>query len=138
MDLNRAVLPIDKNAIGFSQDGSSPHLIGVKCLRCGGYFFPKREICPSCFDKGEMREVALAGQGKLFTFTVVRRGLGSKKLPYALGYIDTPEKIIIFAPLTECDPERISLGMDMEVVFEEEEAEEGRTWITYKFRPVKG
>ena len=138
MDLNRAVLPIDKNAIGLSQDGSSPHLIGGKCLRCGGYFFPKREICPSCFDKGEMREVALGGQGKLSTFTVVRRGLGSKKLPYALGYIDTPEKIIIFAPLTECDPERISIGMNMEVVFDEEEAEEGRTWITYKFRPAKG
>jgi len=138
MDSNRAVLPIDKNAIGISPDGSSPHLIGGKCSRCGGYFFPKREICPSCFDKGEIKEVALRGQGKLSTFTVVRRGLGSKKLPYALGYIDTPERIIIFAPLTDCDPERISIGMDMEVVFGEEEAEEGRTWITYKFRPVKG
>ncbi len=137
MDSHRVVSPIDKNAIGLPPEGSSPHLIGGKCLRCGGYFFPKREICPSCFDKGEMKEVALAGQGKLSTFTVVRRGLGSKKLPYALGYIDTPEKIIIFAPLAECDPERISIGMDMEVVFGEEEAEEGRTWITYKFRPAK-
>ena len=138
MDSHRAVLPIDKNAIGLSQDGVSPHLIGGKCLRCGGYFFPKREICPSCFDKGEIKEVGLGGRGKLSTFTVVRRSLGNKKLPYALGYIETPEKIIIFAPLTGCDPERISIGMDMEVVFEEEEIEEGGAWIVYKFRPVAG
>jgi hypothetical protein len=137
MDLNRAVLPIDQNAIGISQDRSSIHLVGARCSRCGRHFFPKREICPSCFDQGEMAAVALEGRGKLATFTVVRRSLGNKKLPYALGYIDIPENIRIFSSLTDCDPERITIGMDMEVVFEEEETEEGRTWITYKFRPVK-
>ncbi len=138
MESKPTALPIDRNAIAASPDGFSYHLMGGRCSRCGAYFFPKREICPSCFDLGEMTSVALQGRGTLSTFTVVRRSLGTKKPPYVLGYIDTPEKIRIFASLTDCDPERITIGTEMEVVFNEEKDEQGRPWITYQFKPRKG
>jgi uncharacterized OB-fold protein len=112
-----------------------PYLIAGRCSACGRAFFPKKEICPSCFDKGGIEEFPLSPRGKLATFTIVRRSLGAKKLPYALGYIETPENLRIFAPLEGCDFDRLTIGMEMEVVFEEEEGEEGRKWMTYKFRP---
>ena len=113
-----------------------PYLLGGKCSKCGRVFFPKKEICPVCFDQAKIEEIALSVRGNLSTFTVVRRSLGFKKPPYALGYVDLPENLRIFAPITDCDPDRIAIGMEMEVVFEEEEGEEGRRWSTYKFRPV--
>src|SRR4030042_4468186 len=113
-----------------------PHLVAGRCSNCGKTVFPKKEICPSCFDKGEVREIPLSQRGKLVTFTIVRRSLGAKKLPYALGYIETPENLRIFAPLEGCDFDRLTIGMEMEVVFEEEELEEGRKFTIYKFRPV--
>ncbi len=113
-----------------------PYLVAGKCSACGRTFFPKKEICPSCFDKGEIEEIALSPQGKLVTFTIVRRTLGTKKLPYALGYIETPENLRIFAPLAGCNLDHLTIGMEMEVVFEEEELEEGQKCIIYKFRPA--
>jgi uncharacterized OB-fold protein len=113
-----------------------PYLVGGRCSTCGRTFFPKKEICPLCFDKGEVREIPLSPRGKLATFTIVRRSLGAKKLPYALGYIETSENLRIFAPLEGCDFDRLTIGMEMEVVFEEEELEEGRKFTIYKFRPV--
>jgi len=113
-----------------------PYLVAGQCSNCGKTFFPKKEICPSCFDKGEVREIPLSQRGKLATFTIVRRSLGAKKLPYAMGYIETPENLRIFALLEDCDFDRLTIGMEMEVVFEEEELEEGRKVTIYKFRPV--
>jgi uncharacterized OB-fold protein len=113
-----------------------PHLIAGRCSTCGRTFFPKKEICPLCFDKGQIEEIALSPRGKLATFTIVRRSLGTKKLPYALGYIETAENLRIFAPLGDCDLDRLKIGMEMEVEFEEEELEEGRKFIIYKFRPA--
>jgi uncharacterized OB-fold protein len=137
MSKDQNIFPIDKNVMVVSPDGSSPHLIAGRCSSCGKHFFPPKKICPSCFDHGQIEEIVLSGRGKLSTFTVVRRNLGNKKLPYALGYIDTSWNLRIFASLTDCDLDRLTIGMDMEVVFEGEETEEGRKWITYKFRPVK-
>jgi len=137
MSEERSVFPVDKNVIAISPDGSSPHLIAGKCSNCGRYSFPKKEICSSCFDQGQVEEVPLNGRGRLATFTIVRRAPGNRKLPYGLGYIDVPWNLRVFAPLTECDLDRLTIGMDMKVVFEEEEAEDGRKWIVYKFRPVE-
>ncbi len=136
MDGNQQILPVDKKAMKIPADGSSPHLIAGRCSNCGSYFFPKKELCPSCFDQGQVEEVPLNGQGKLLSYTVVRRGLGSKRLPYGLGYIQVPWNLIVFAQLTDCDLDHLAIGMNMEVVFEEEE-EEGRKILIYKFRPMK-
>lgn len=136
MNEGQRVFPIDKNVMVLPPDGSGPHLISGRCSNCGKYSFPKKEICPSCFDHGHMEGVPLNGRGKLSTFTIVRRAPGNRKLPYGLGYIDVEWNLRVFAPLTGCDLDRLKIGMEMEVVFEEEEAEEGRRWMVYKFRPV--
>ena len=133
--INQAA-PILPGIMVLPPGSEKPHLVAGRCSNCGKSFFPKKEICPSRFDKGEVREHPLSQRGKLVTFTIDRRSLGAKKLPYALGYIETPENLRIFAPLEGCDFDRLTIGMEMEVVFEEEELEEGRKFTIYKFRPV--
>ena len=84
-----------------------------------------------------IEEIALSHEGKLATFTIVRRSLGARKAPYALGYIETPEKIRILAPLTNCNFEELRIGMDMKLVFEEEEGEDGNLVVVYKYQPAR-
>jgi uncharacterized OB-fold protein len=56
--------------------------------------------------------------------------------PHAMGYIELPEGIRIFAPLTEWEEKQLEVGMEMELVV-------GKLWennenevIGYKFKPV--
>ena len=114
-----------------------PYLLAGRCSKCGRTFFPKKEICPDCFNLSTVEEIALSPKGKLASFSIVRRSLGPKKTPYALGYIDTPEQVRFLAPLTDCDFDELRIGMDMEVVFEEESGDDGSQIVIYKYRPVK-
>ena len=112
-----------------------PYLLAGRCSKCGRTFFPKKEICPNCFDTGLINEIALSSEGKLASFTVVRRSLGTRETPYALGYIETPEQIRLLAPLTNCRFEELRIGMDMELVFEVERTEDGNLVVIYKYKP---
>jgi scaffold protein (connect acetoacetyl-CoA thiolase and HMG-CoA synthase) len=138
MNMNQAaLLPVDEDAMALNPDGSPSHLIGGRCTGCGATFFPKREICPSCFDKAEIEELPISSKGgKLLTFTIVRRGLGVRELPYAVGYVDTPEKIRIFSALVDCDPDKLEIGMEMETVFKEGDIGDGEKRIIFEFKPV--
>lgn len=114
-----------------------PHLVAGKCLQCGRISFPKREICSNCFDSGKVEAIKLGHKGTLNTFTIVRRSLGPKKTPYAIGYIVTPENVRLLAPLTECNFDDLKIGIDMELVFEEEPGDEGNLAVVYKYRPMR-
>jgi uncharacterized protein len=127
------VLPIDPNALAIYPD-SGPRLIGGRCATCGKYFFPNRELCTDCFTKGKMEKVPLDPFGSLLSYTVVRRAPG-REVPYAIGYIKIAEDLVVFAPLVECDIERLSQGMRMEVVFIEKRDREGRQVMGYGYRP---
>jgi len=113
-----------------------PALVAGRCAQCGRMFFPKKEICPDCFDTGTVADVMLSSKGRLATYTVVRKGLGAKKAPYAIGYIDTPEQVRLIAPLTGCDFDELRIGMDLEVAFAEERGDDGTPVVVYNYHPL--
>ena len=128
--------PIMDGIMVLPPSNGGPALLGGRCSHCRRTFFPTKEICPDCFDTGMVEVIALSGKGKLATYTVVRKSLGSKKAPYAIGYIDTPEQIRLIAPLTGCDFDELRIGMEMGVVFEEEMGDDGTPVVVYKYRPL--
>jgi uncharacterized OB-fold protein len=128
--------PIMDGIMELTSSNGDAVLLGGRCSHCKRTFFPKIDICPDCFDTGRIEVVTLSGKGKLATYTVVRKGLGAKKAPYAIGYIDTPEHIRLIAPLADCDFDELRIGMDVEVVFEEETEDDGMPVVVYKYRPV--
>lgn len=133
----REACPIIDGIMVIPPLGKAPYLVAGRCSNCGKAFFPQKKICPLCFDQGRIEEIALTGRGKLSTFTVVRRAVWHIQVPYAIGYINTPENIMIFTRLTDCALDHLTIGMEMEVVFEEAKGEKGQNFITYKFRPVE-
>ncbi len=124
-------------------EGEKPALLGGRCTKCGKIFFPKRSLCPDCFDdsfaEGTIESIALDSRGIIYASIVARvpSPVGIKH-PYAYGYVDIPtNKIRVFALFTGAEPESFISGQEVELVLEPVAVnKQGQQVITYKFRPI--
>lgn len=119
----------------FEEDAVGGRLLGNKCKSCGKIYFPKAQFCFNCFEKG-MEEVGLSRRGKLYSYTIGRMASTHFQPPYAVGLIDLPEGVRVFAPLIMTEDEAYTIGMEMELVIEELWRENHNQIIGYKFKPV--
>lgn len=121
----------------FNDYGEEIVLVGSKCECCKKVFFPKKQVCPNCFD-GELKEVPLSKRGKLHSYTLSVMGFPGIETPYAIGFIDLPEGIKLFSVLTDYEPwdKVLKIGMEMEMVIGKiKQDESGNKIIGYKFKP---
>ena len=116
-------------------------LMGTKCRECGEVFFGKAVACQQCQSEN-LESIALGRKGKLYSYTINRnRPPGDYKgpepfQPFAVGLVELPEGISIVSVLTDCDFDKLEVGMGLELSIEElYKDEDGNTVITYKFRP---
>ena len=66
----------------------------------------------------------------------VRRGGGDDAFePYGVGYVELPGEVRVEARLTESDPARLRIGMEMELTLIPAPGREGE--MTFAFRPVE-
>jgi uncharacterized OB-fold protein len=110
-------------------------LLANKCKSCGQAFFPKAVFCLTCLND-EMEELRLSRRGRLYTYTIGRLPSMHFVPPYAIGYVDMPEGVRIFAPLNMTEDKPLRIGMDMEVVIETLWQEGDNEIIGYRFKPV--
>ncbi len=120
-------------------DGKKPTLLANRCKKCGKTFFPKRDICPRCFEEGTLEEIPLDNRGIIYACTVVQipSPVGIKA-PYAYGYVEIPkDQVRIFALFTGGDPSSFKPGQEVELVVEPiRENHQGQKVIGYKFKPA--
>ncbi len=119
----------------FVSKDSTVFLKGAQCKSCKHLYFPQVASCINCFC-GDFDEIVLSRKGKLYTYTVSHMPVHYFDPPHAMGYIELPEGIRIFAPLTEWEEKQLEVGMEMELVV-------GKLWenneneiVGYKFKPV--
>ena len=93
-------------------DGKAPYLLGSKCDECGKVWFPKLELCPDCWSK--LKQIPLSRTGKLYSYSIIHVGQRGIKSPYAIGYVDFPEDVRIYAQLA-IPHDKIKSGMGVEV-----------------------
>ena len=127
------VVPIREGL--FVSEAEGAKLLGNKCKSCGQVFFPKALVCFTCFGK-KMEEVVLSQRGKLYTYTIGHMPSTHFQPPYAVGYIDMPEGVLIFAPLEIIEGRPFRVGMEVEVRIDKLWEENDRQVIGYKFKPV--
>ena len=106
-----------------------------KCKSCGQIFFPRGALCFNCFSR-EMEDLNLSRKGKLYTYTVVRMSSYHFSAPYAVGWVELPEGIKVFAPIKGWEEQPLKVGMEMEMVIDKLWEEEEREVVGYKFKPV--
>jgi uncharacterized OB-fold protein len=108
-------------------------LVVQRCAGCAALRFPPREICSACLAT-EATWQPVAGRGVIFSYNVMHQiyhpGFAAA-VPYAVVVVKLEEGPKITSNLVGCPPEAITVGMPVEVVFEQVSPE-----VTLpKFRP---
>ena len=124
-----------------------PRLIGGKCPDCGNVVFPMQKDCPKCTGD-QIEKVELSTKGVLWTWTI--QGFPPKSPPqigktdpenfeaYGVGYVELPGEVKVETRLTENDPTRLRVGMEMELtVVPLAIDEEGNEVVTFAFQPIE-
>lgn len=120
-----------------------PRLIGSECKRCGTVTFPRQRSCPKCTSE-DVHTRELATRGELWTWTIqcfppkappYLEGAVEEFEPYGVGYIELPGEVRVEARLTESDPERLQIGMPMELKLIPVPGASDR--LTFAFRPLE-
>lgn len=113
-------------------------LIGSRCQNCGDHFFPRRHICPNCGQEG-IEETTLSRRGNVWSYTVARQTPPGSLMqaPYVIAMVQLPEGAVVPTVLSECDPEAVDVGMEVEMVLEKMgTSAEGNDLMAFKFKPV--
>jgi uncharacterized OB-fold protein len=113
-------------------------LVMQRCLDCRAWVWCPRPACVEC--GGEKLEwTPLSGRGKIFAFTVIREVVGralrgfAKDIPYVTAWVDLEEGPRFCGNIVQCPIERVSIGMPVEVIFEDA----GAGIFLPKFKPVQ-
>src|SRR4051812_25857091 len=129
----------------FSWPADPPRLLGSRCTQCGNHMFPVQSGCSRC-TADSTEPVELGRHGTLWAWTV--QGFAPKAPPYVgpvdetfepygVGYVELPGQVTVEARLTESDPGRLSIGMEMELVLTPLAIDaDGNEIITFAFQPV--
>ena len=130
----------------FTWDGDEPRLIGTRCAACGVVTFPSQGSCSRC-NSSDMESIELATRGTLWTWTT--QDFRPKSPPYAgtesdedyqpfgVGYVELPGQLRVETRLTESDPDKLAIGMEMELVLVPYTTDaDGNEVVTFAFRPV--
>jgi len=116
---------------------SERKLMAAKCKKCGTMLLPPRPMCTKCFSS-DLEWVELKNKGKLLTYTVIH--VSSKQfeslIPYAVGIVKLEDGPKLPGMIQDVEPEKISVGMSLEVDFDTTIPSEWPTWPRYFFKPL--
>ena len=103
-------------------EGCRKHqLLLQRCVECSEFQFYPRIVCTTC--SGDKLEwVKASGQGKILTFTVVRRAVSeayAADVPYVVALVQHDEGPTMMSNVVRCTPETLKIGSPVQVVFED-------------------
>lgn len=118
-----------------------PHLLGSKCSTCGEVYFPKKKnMTCTCCQSTTLTDIFLSTRGVVHTHTTVTLrppgGYYKGKVPYAMGVVELPEGVYVQSLFTDCDFDKIKIGMPVELTIEKLYDDEENEVVTYKFGPI--
>ena len=130
----------------FTWPSPHPALLGSRCNHCGIATFPVATSCMACSSQDVSVE-ELPGRGTLWTWTIqqfmpktpYKSGESMDTFtPYGVGYLELPGGVRVEGRLTENDPEKLQIGMEMDVIFDTFRTEDnGDQVINFFFKPVQ-
>ena len=117
-------------------DGTRQHkLLFKRCSKCGTIDHPPYLYCTECWAE-EHEWVQASGKGEIYAFTTCLLGAPpafTDDQPFTLAVVDLPEGPRMLSTIIEAKPEELTIGMEVEVVFDKVTEE-----ITLpRFRPLK-
>jgi uncharacterized OB-fold protein len=129
--------PVDA---GLFADGPTPRLVGGRHRATGRIVFP----LPA--DRDSFEPWVLPGRGRLWSYTIQRFAPKSPPYggaqpfePFAIGYVELPDAVIVESRLTDVDFAELAVGMAVELTTIPLRTDpDGTVVTTFAFRPVGG
>lgn len=119
------IFPIPKQGIDqreFWEAANREELVVQQCGECGERRHPPKPICPNCrsFD---VEWAELPGTGEVYTYTITHYAASPEHeghVPYnvAVVLLDGTDDIRLVTQIVETDPEDVTIGMSVEVVWD--------------------
>jgi uncharacterized OB-fold protein len=124
-------------------EGGDPYLEGHQCGACKAIFLGERRICSKCSARDRMQPIRLANRGSLYAYSIVHRSFPGIETPYVSAIVDLEGGGTLKGNLigVDPDPEKIKMGMPVEVVFKDalgRKDREGNSYVSYFFQPRRG
>ena len=112
-------------------------LEGAECTACGTVLFPPRKVCPNCSGR-EFTSHPLSREGRILSYTIIRVAEESLELetPFAVGIIETRDGGRLTAQIVDCDPEELSVGKEVRLVFRRIRKEGHAGILQYGYKAV--
>ena len=117
-----------------------PYLEAHECGKCSAIFLGARDVCSKCGARREMKTRKLSNQGELYVFSIVHRSFPGIETPYVSAIVDLEGGGTVKGNLIgiDPDPEKIELGMPVEVVYKDalgRKDKDGNSYLSYFFQP---
>ncbi|MDZ4247149.1 MAG: Zn-ribbon domain-containing OB-fold protein, partial [Dehalococcoidia bacterium] len=110
---------------------------GSKCNVCGTIQYPLQRVCAQCQAKDDYEEIRLADKiGDLFTFSMDVRAM-VKDLPNVMAIVDFEIGGRFYCILTDRDPDKVEVGMKVEMTFRNLHDGSGIHNYYWKARPIR-
>jgi uncharacterized protein len=130
----------------FTWPSDEPRLLGGRCTACEAVTFPQQGSCARC---GSLDVVThpLARRGTLWTFTT--QGFLPKEpyaggetaetfQPFGVGIVQLGDEVRVEGRLTEADPAKLRIGMEVQLVIIPFRCEiDGTEVMTFAFEPLE-
>jgi uncharacterized OB-fold protein len=132
-------LPTPRPETDFYWERARAHELWLmRCDDCQRAYFYPRPICPLCFSR-RTQWLRSSGRGTLYAFAIVHRAptpAFQGRVPYVAAIVELEDGVRMPTDLVEveADPEKIHIGMPVQVVFEDVT---GAVTLP-KFRPAAG
>jgi len=125
-------LPVpDEASQPFWEAAREHRLVIQACRRCGLYQYPPDLICRRCQSR-DLGFEEVSGKGSIYSFAVYTRAfMAGFEAPYVLALVDLQDhpEVRLMANILETPIESISVGMPVEVTYEERDG-----WTIPQFR----
>ena len=115
------------------------NLIGTHCKECGEYYYPPRNMCPTCRRDGELESYKFNGEGEIVTYTIIHTAAEGfeHQTPYALAIVKLDEGPRLTSQIIG-KPEEMKIGMRVKSVFRKlgQDSDKGMIYYGTKFIPA--
>lgn len=121
-------------------ESGEPFLEGLKCKSCGAISLKPRLACGKCGGRDTIEPHRLSNKGTLHAYSIVYRAFPGVDVPFVSAVADLEGGGTIKTNLigVDPDPEKIKLGMNVDVVYEvtSRKDAEGNEYLAYFIKPA--
>jgi hypothetical protein len=118
---SRPVPAITPEMAPFWEAARRHELVVQRCLDCGRFRFPAREVCSGCWSRrAEWQRVS--GRGRVFSLVVMHQTNHpwfAARAPYAVVVVQLEEGARMLSTVVGLEPRAIAIDMPVAVAFED-------------------